>query len=103
MESTIVVTCSNRHFLGGKASCSSGLQCRINGRTSVSAFWDAENQALCCRVQREVGSVDLKAMLLCCCSQCPPSTLLQEVCTPSFSYDVVDASGNVLCRSTDCM
>lgn len=35
-----------------------------------------------------------------------PSTVqplhLQEVCVPSFSYEVIDAAGNVVCRSTAC-
>jgi len=42
----------------------------------------------------------------CCCGQAPrrfnPVQHLQELCSPKFSYEVVDASGNVLCRSTDC-
>lgn len=41
----------------------------------------------------------------CCCGKAPRSIFvqhLQELCIPNFSYEVVDASGNVLCRSTDC-
>jgi hypothetical protein len=49
----VLVSCESQPLRPGISS--EGLTCRINAITSVSAFWDAERQAVCCHVQQEVS------------------------------------------------
>lgn len=56
MERSLLITCEVEQFKKGPAVSSEGLTCRFNARTSVDAFWDAERQAVCCRVPREVST-----------------------------------------------
>lgn len=48
----VLVSCESQPLRPGISS--EGLTCRINANTSVNAFWDAERQSVCCRVQQEV-------------------------------------------------
>jgi hypothetical protein len=62
MDRSVLIACELDQFKAGISS--EGLTCRFNARTSVSAFWDAERQAVCCRVQREVSIYLLQQTVL---------------------------------------
>lgn len=55
METSVLISCNSC-----QAVPETGLRCRINAKTSVSAFWDAEKQAVCCQVTKKVRTVAAK-------------------------------------------
>lgn len=52
-RASVLVSCESQPLRPGISS--EGLTCRINAKTSVNAFWDAERQAVCCHVPQEVS------------------------------------------------
>eukprot|EP00878_Enallax_costatus_P015853 GHUV01016613.1.p1 GENE.GHUV01016613.1~~GHUV01016613.1.p1 ORF type:complete len:327 (+),score=88.65 GHUV01016613.1:157-1137(+) len=68
----VVLSCGDCCMPGAQ-----GLSCRINQSIVVQAQWDEERRSLCCVA---------------------PKTC----CNSSISYEVLDVSGQVICKSNEC-